>query len=88
MGPERREQIKAKINWLSYFLSERLWEDDIKGLSEHVRVDHILAGSDFPHAEGILEPTDYAKGLQDFSDADQRKILRDNLKGLFDTANV
>lgn len=30
MGPERREQIKAKINWLTYFLSERLWEDDIK----------------------------------------------------------
>lgn len=54
------------------------WEDDIERLAQVVPVEHILAGSDWPHAEGMSEPADFAKGLQGFSAADQRKIMRDN----------
>jgi predicted TIM-barrel fold metal-dependent hydrolase len=58
------------------------WEEDILGLSKVVPVEHILAGSDYPHAEGLKEPTDYVKGLTEFSEADQRRIVRSNLLGL------
>lgn len=81
--PQNPMEAWHKNVWVSPF-----WEEDIKELSQYCSIDHILAGSDFPHAEGILEPTDYAKGLQDFSEADQKKILHSNLKGLFATANA
>jgi predicted TIM-barrel fold metal-dependent hydrolase len=59
--------------WVSPF-----WEDDIEALARVVPLDHIVAGSDWPHPEGLADPTDYVKGLQGFSPADQRRILRDN----------
>jgi len=37
-------------------------------------------GSDFPHAEGLAEPSTYLKDLKNFAftDADCRIIMRDN----------
>ena len=58
------------------------WEEDIVGLSTRMPVEHILAGSDYPHAEGLKEPTDFVKGLSEFTEADQRKIMRGNLLSL------
>jgi predicted TIM-barrel fold metal-dependent hydrolase len=58
------------------------WEDDLAALTEYVPVERILAGSDFPHAEGLAEPTDFVKGLVGFSPEDERRIMRDNLKSL------
>lgn len=62
------------------------WEDPIADLTEVVELEHLLAGSDFPHAEGLSEPHDYIKGLDDFSEEDQRKIMRENLRSLLETA--
>lgn len=58
------------------------WEDDIPGLTGYLPVERILAGSDFPHAEGLSEPTDFAKGLVAFNDADTRAMMRDNLAAI------
>jgi predicted TIM-barrel fold metal-dependent hydrolase len=63
--------------WVSPF-----WEDPIEEIARYVPVERILAGSDFPHAEGLSEPTDFIKGIADFSPADQRRIMRDNLAAL------
>lgn len=63
--------------WVSPF-----WEDPVEQLAELLPVDKILAGSDFPHAEGLAEPTDFAKALTAFRSGDERKIMRDNLQGL------
>jgi hypothetical protein len=41
-----------------------------------------LAGSDFPHAEGLAEPTDFVKSLKGFNEGDQRMIMHNNLKYL------
>jgi predicted TIM-barrel fold metal-dependent hydrolase len=60
------------------------WEDDIKGLAGLMPVEHILAGSDWPHAEGLSDPTDFIKGLQDFDEASQRKIMRENTLALIE----
>ena len=58
------------------------WEDDIAHISRYVPVERILAGSDYPHAEGLSDPTDFAKGLDGFDEADTKAIMRDNLASL------
>jgi len=55
------------------------WEDDIRGLLELLPVERITAGSDFPHYDGLEEPTDFAKFVDWMSPEDQRKVMRDNL---------
>nr|NIR41835.1 amidohydrolase [Actinomycetota bacterium]NIS36926.1 amidohydrolase [Actinomycetota bacterium]NIT95641.1 amidohydrolase [Actinomycetota bacterium]NIU19331.1 amidohydrolase [Actinomycetota bacterium]NIU71405.1 amidohydrolase [Actinomycetota bacterium] len=39
-------------------------------------------GSDFPHAEGLPEPTDYVKDIAGFSPAEVRQVMRENIIGL------
>jgi predicted TIM-barrel fold metal-dependent hydrolase len=63
--------------WVSPF-----WEDPMDELASILTVDKILAGSDFPHAEGLREPTDFVKALTSFGPEDERKIMHDNLKRL------
>ena len=58
------------------------WEEPIHDLTEYVPVERILAGSDFPHSDGLPEPTAFAKALTEFSDDDVRKIMRENLKSI------
>ena len=40
-------------------------------------------GSDFPHAEGIAEPADFVKSLDDLDDATCRAIMYGNADKLF-----
>ena len=58
------------------------WEEPIHDLIGYVPVERILAGSDFPHSDGLPEPTAFAKALTEFSDDDVRRIMRDNLKSI------
>ena len=75
--PEDPVEAWERNVWISPF-----WEDPILEVNRHVPTERILAGSDFPHAEGLSNPTDFVKGLTDFSEADQRLIIRENLKSL------
>lgn len=59
--------------WVSPF-----WEDDIKDLAACLPVEHILAGSDWPHAEGLAEPAHFVRGLAGFSPDQQKLIMREN----------
>ena len=38
----------------------------------------MLFGSDFPHAEGLAEPTDFVYDLKGWSDDDVRLVMREN----------
>jgi predicted TIM-barrel fold metal-dependent hydrolase len=59
-------------------------EDDIPWIVENLgHSDSIVMGSDFPHAEGLAEPADFAKLLDGLSDDVQRRILRDNADRVF-----
>jgi predicted TIM-barrel fold metal-dependent hydrolase len=58
------------------------WEEAIKDLTAFVPVERILAGSDFPHSDGLPEPTQFAKALDRFSETDVRRVMRDNLRSL------
>jgi predicted TIM-barrel fold metal-dependent hydrolase len=54
------------------------YEDDLPRLREAIGADHMLFGSDFPHAEGLADPTEFASDLVGFSDADRRLVMREN----------
>ncbi len=69
------ETLKRRC-WLSPF-----HEDDVTGLAELVGAENLIMGSDWPHAEGMKAPTDYARELVEFKDDEVQTIMRDN--GLF-----
>jgi predicted TIM-barrel fold metal-dependent hydrolase len=75
--PEDPIEAFTRGVWVSPF-----WEDDIAEITGCLPVTRILAGSDFPHAEGLSEPTDFVKGLSAFDEADTRRIMRENLREL------
>jgi len=58
------------------------YEDDLERLRDTIGADHILFGSDFPHAEGLAEPTDFVYDLKGFSKDDIRLVMRDNALAL------
>jgi predicted TIM-barrel fold metal-dependent hydrolase len=59
-------------------------EDDIPWIVEQLgHVDSIVMGSDYPHAEGIAEPADYATLLDPLDEATRDQILRGNADAMF-----
>jgi predicted TIM-barrel fold metal-dependent hydrolase len=54
------------------------YEEDLKKLADLIGVERILFGSDWPHGEGLADPAGYVKELDMFTEAEQRKIMRDN----------
>ena len=42
------------------------YEDNLAVLKEQIGLDHVLFGSDWPHAEGLAEPKTFARDLQRF----------------------
>ncbi|HET6963993.1 MAG TPA: amidohydrolase family protein [Acidimicrobiales bacterium] len=69
-----RETFKRHV-WISPF-----YEDQLGELRELLGADHILMGSDYPHAEGLADPASYIKDLRNFNypEADSRLVMRDN----------
>jgi len=57
-----------------------LYEDSLVELSRHFPVERIIYGSDWPHPEGLADPQDYISDLSDFGPAEQRMIMRENLR--------
>jgi predicted TIM-barrel fold metal-dependent hydrolase len=73
--PEDPRETFRRHVWISPF-----YEDPLDELRELIGADHMLMGSDFPHAEGLAEPSSYIKDLRNFafSDEDAKAIMRDN----------
>jgi predicted TIM-barrel fold metal-dependent hydrolase len=63
--------------WVSPF-----FEDDVLALVDAVGPERVVFGSDYPHAEGLAEPTAFVKELDGLDDAAIRKIMRDNARAL------
>jgi predicted TIM-barrel fold metal-dependent hydrolase len=59
--------------WINPF-----WEDDVNETAAMMGTDRVVFGSDWPHIEGMPQPLDYVDELEQFSDADRRKILLTN----------
>ncbi|CUU57971.1 Predicted metal-dependent hydrolase, TIM-barrel fold [Parafrankia irregularis] len=58
------------------------YEDDIGDLIDLIGADHVLFGSDWPHAEGLAEPLQFEKEIEGLDTATRRRILRDNSAAL------
>ena len=54
------------------------YEDDMSELAELVGVDHMIFGSDYPHAEGLSDPLAFVHDLKGFADDDIHKVMRLN----------
>jgi predicted TIM-barrel fold metal-dependent hydrolase len=73
--PEDPRETFRRHVWVSPF-----YEDELGELRTLMGADHLLMGSDYPHAEGLAEPASYIKDLRnfDFSDRDCRLVMREN----------
>jgi predicted TIM-barrel fold metal-dependent hydrolase len=68
------EQFKRQV-----FISP-FHEDDLGELIDLIGADHVLFGSDYPHPEGLAEPTSYVDHLPSgLADEDMRQIMGGNL---------
>jgi predicted TIM-barrel fold metal-dependent hydrolase len=67
------EEIKNRI-----FVSP-FYEEGIDDLINLIGVDQVLYGSDWPHPEGLAEPTHYITALEHLSMDDQARIMGGNL---------
>lgn len=57
-------------------------EDNIVSLLDHMRVDRILFGSDWPHPEGFARPVDFFADVAGMRSEDQRMLMSDNMRRL------
>jgi len=67
------EQFKRQV-WVAPY-----YEDDMAMLKDAVGIERLLFGSDFPHTEGLPEPTHFVKDIPSFSEDETRAIMRDNV---------
>jgi predicted TIM-barrel fold metal-dependent hydrolase len=75
--PERPSDTFRQHVWVAPF-----FEDDIPALARLIGVGHVLAGSDYPHPEGLLWPAEFADELAGLAPDAVRQIMRDNLAHL------
>ncbi len=76
-GSFRRDPVEAFRDhiWVAPF-----YEDDLGALKRVLGVDHLLFGSDWPHAEGLTRPRDFALDLRrhQFSEAEIHQVMAEN----------
>ena len=58
------------------------YEDNLAVLKDVLGVEHLLFGSDWPHAEGLANPLSFVDDLKGFTEPEVRAIMHDNAAGL------
>jgi predicted TIM-barrel fold metal-dependent hydrolase len=74
------EQFQEHV-WVAPF-----YEDDMAMLKDAIGIERLLFGSDFPHTEGLPDPTFFVKDIPTFDDAETKAIMRDNVLELLRVA--
>ena len=67
------EQFRRHV-WVAPY-----YEDDMAMLKDLLGVERLLFGSDFPHTEGLPEPTAFVKDIPGFTEHETRRVMRDNV---------
>ncbi len=73
----RPSEIFARHVFVSPFHQE-----DVVALAGLIGPSQVVFGSDYPHAEGLAEPAEFAKCLAGLSDDAVRRIMGENCRGL------
>lgn len=55
------------------------YEDDMERIKDDIGVERMLFGSDFPHTEGLPEPTFFVKDIPSFTPEETKRVMRDNV---------
>jgi len=63
------------------------WEDDFAQMADLCGVDRVIFGSDWPHPEGLAQPTHLIDDLQGLDAEGQRKVMGGNMIDLFKIPN-
>lgn len=73
-----RETLRRQL-WISPF-----HENDLGRLREVIGVDRIMMGSDWPHTEGIAQPLNFVKDLEQagYTAEEQIQVMRTNAEAL------
>ncbi|KSZ60130.1 Predicted metal-dependent hydrolase, TIM-barrel fold [Rhodococcus rhodochrous J3] len=58
------------------------WEEDFSKLTALIGAERVLFGSDYPHPEGLAEPTTYIQHIQHLPFEDQKLVMGGNLARL------
>ena len=74
------EQFREHV-WVSPY-----YEDDLGALKKLIGAERMLFGSDYPHAEGLAEPTEFVHDLEGFSAEEVHRVMHDNAKELVRSA--
>jgi predicted TIM-barrel fold metal-dependent hydrolase len=72
------EQFRRNV-WVSPY-----YEDDLEELKNAIGADHVLFGSDYPHAEGLAVPTDFIHDMKGYDEDEVRLVMRENAMGLLE----
>jgi predicted TIM-barrel fold metal-dependent hydrolase len=83
MMPQKFQQNPVEAFRKHIYVSP-YYEDDIPALAEMIGVTNVVFGSDYPHPEGLADPTTYINDIADMSPADQQRIMSTNLKELIE----
>jgi predicted TIM-barrel fold metal-dependent hydrolase len=55
------------------------WEDNVESIAQTIPLDRLLLGSDWPHAEGVVQPIDFVtEALSWADDRSKERIGRNN----------
>jgi predicted TIM-barrel fold metal-dependent hydrolase len=58
------------------------FEEDVIGVVDLIGADNVVFGSDYPHPEGLSDPTSFIEEITDLSETDKAKIMGGNLSKL------
>ena len=70
------ETFRQHVSVAPYF------EEDVRALANAIGSDHVLMGSDFPHAEGLEVPADFVRELDGFDEAEIQAVMYRNGRAL------
>ncbi|MDQ1520669.1 MAG: hypothetical protein QOI55_1742, partial [Actinomycetota bacterium] len=71
-GNDPVEQLRHNV-WVSPY-----YEDDLPQLRDELGAEHIIFGSDYPHAEGLADPKTFVDDLVGFSADEVKLVMREN----------
>ncbi len=58
------------------------FEEDVIGIVDLVGIDNVVFGSDFPHPEGMHDPTEFYDEIDELAEEDKAKLMGGNLNKL------
>jgi predicted TIM-barrel fold metal-dependent hydrolase len=75
-GGDPVEQLRGHV-WVSPY-----YEDPLIELRDTIGADHIVFGSDYPHAEGLADPVGFIHDLAGYTPDEIRLVMRENALAL------